>query len=102
VNYLFNPLHPHANGVEIECCKSIKYDKRLFTYARRRDERSMRSSSLSPLSVEAKRSEVYSAFLIPSEAESLLCHIFCFVRASQSIFNLPQDFLSISDRFPGQ
>jgi RES domain-containing protein len=30
VNYLFNPLHPDAKGVEIEWCKRIKYDKRLF------------------------------------------------------------------------
>jgi RES domain-containing protein len=30
VNYLFNPLHPDAKGVEIEWCKWIKYDKRLF------------------------------------------------------------------------
>jgi RES domain-containing protein len=30
VNYLFNPLHPDAEGVEIEWCKWIKYDKRLF------------------------------------------------------------------------
>ncbi len=30
VNYLFNPLHPAAKGVEIEWCKWIKYDKRLF------------------------------------------------------------------------
>ena len=30
VNYLFNPLHADAKGVEIEWCKRIKYDKRLF------------------------------------------------------------------------
>jgi RES domain-containing protein len=30
MNYLFNPLHPDAKGVEIEWCKWIKYDKRLF------------------------------------------------------------------------
>jgi RES domain-containing protein len=30
LNYLFNPLHPDAKGVEIEWCKWIKYDKRLF------------------------------------------------------------------------
>ena len=30
VNYLFNPLHPDAQGVEIEWCKWIKYDRRLF------------------------------------------------------------------------
>ena len=30
VNYLFNPLHPDAQGVEIEWCKRIKYDGRLF------------------------------------------------------------------------
>ena len=30
MNYLFNPLHPDARGVEIEWCKWIKYDKRLF------------------------------------------------------------------------
>jgi RES domain-containing protein len=30
VNFLFNPLHTDANGVEIEWCKWIKYDKRLF------------------------------------------------------------------------
>jgi RES domain-containing protein len=30
VNYLLNPLHPDAKGVEIEWCKWVKYDKRLF------------------------------------------------------------------------
>jgi RES domain-containing protein len=30
VNYLFNPLHPDAKGGEIEWCRWIKYDKRLF------------------------------------------------------------------------
>jgi RES domain-containing protein len=30
VNYLFNPLHTNAKGVEIEWCKWIRYDKRLF------------------------------------------------------------------------
>jgi len=30
VNYLLNPLHPDAKGLEIEWCKWIKYDKRLF------------------------------------------------------------------------
>jgi RES domain-containing protein len=30
VNYLFNPLHPDAKGVEIQWCKWIQYDKRLF------------------------------------------------------------------------
>jgi RES domain-containing protein len=30
VNYLFNPLHPDAQRVEIEWCKRIKYDRRLF------------------------------------------------------------------------
>jgi RES domain-containing protein len=30
VNCLFNPLHPDAQGVAIEWCKWIKYDKRLF------------------------------------------------------------------------
>ena len=30
MNYLFNPLHPDAKGVEIEWCRWIKYDKRLF------------------------------------------------------------------------
>ena len=30
VNYLFNPLHLDAKGVEIEWCRWIKYDKRLF------------------------------------------------------------------------
>lgn len=29
-NYLLNPLHPHASGPEIEWCKWIQYDKRLF------------------------------------------------------------------------
>ena len=33
VNYLLNPLHPDAKGVEIEWCKWIKYDKRLFHIA---------------------------------------------------------------------
>ena len=30
VNYLFNSLHPGAQGVEIEWCKRIKYDSELF------------------------------------------------------------------------
>ena len=30
VNYLFNPFHPKRNGVAIEWCKWITYDKRLF------------------------------------------------------------------------
>jgi RES domain-containing protein len=30
VNYLLNPLHPDAKGLQIEWCKWIKYDKRLF------------------------------------------------------------------------
>jgi RES domain-containing protein len=30
VNYLFNPLHPDAQGMEIEWCKRIKYERRLF------------------------------------------------------------------------
>jgi RES domain-containing protein len=30
INYLFNPLHADAKGLEIEWCKWIKYDKRLF------------------------------------------------------------------------
>ena len=30
VNYLLNPLHPDANAVEIEWCKWIEYNKRLF------------------------------------------------------------------------
>ena len=30
MNYLFNPLHPDPKGVEIEWCRWIKYDKRLF------------------------------------------------------------------------
>jgi RES domain-containing protein len=30
VNYLFNPLHSDAQGVEIDWCKWIKHDKRLF------------------------------------------------------------------------
>ena len=35
VNYLLNPLHPDAKGVEFEWCKWIKYDKRLFHIAER-------------------------------------------------------------------
>ena len=30
MNYLFNPLHRDAKGLEIEWCRWIKYDKRLF------------------------------------------------------------------------
>jgi RES domain-containing protein len=30
VNYLLNPLHADASGVEIDWCKWIKYDKRMF------------------------------------------------------------------------
>ena len=30
VNYLFNPPHPDAQGVKIEWCKRIRYDRRLF------------------------------------------------------------------------
>jgi RES domain-containing protein len=30
VNFLFNPIHPDAKGVESEWCRWIKYDKRLF------------------------------------------------------------------------
>jgi len=29
-NYLLNSLHPDAKGVEIEWCKWVRYDKRLF------------------------------------------------------------------------
>ena len=29
-NYLLNPLHPEATGVEVECARSIAYDQRLF------------------------------------------------------------------------
>ena len=29
-NYLFNPLHPDGTGVQVEWCKWIEYDKRLF------------------------------------------------------------------------
>ena len=30
INYLFNPLHPDASSVEIDSCRWIGYDKRLF------------------------------------------------------------------------
>jgi RES domain-containing protein len=30
VNYLLNPLHTDASGLELEWCKWIEYDKRLF------------------------------------------------------------------------
>jgi RES domain-containing protein len=29
-NYLFNPLHSDANGLTVEWCRWIEYDKRLF------------------------------------------------------------------------
>lgn len=29
-NCLFNPLHPEAEGLEMEWCKWVRYDKRLF------------------------------------------------------------------------
>jgi RES domain-containing protein len=34
-NYLMNPLHPDAEGVEIDWCKWIKYDQRLFHISER-------------------------------------------------------------------
>ncbi len=30
LNCLFNPLHPDARGLEVEWCKRINHDKRLF------------------------------------------------------------------------
>jgi len=30
LNYLFNPLHPDANGITVERLQRLEYDKRLF------------------------------------------------------------------------